>query len=123
MTKISKSVGVKVCKDCDGKGVLLKSIRHHSFNNPHCEGPHCKALLVDICSTCNGHKKFSWIDQIIRKKPDLEVIFNQSLLKEIEMITQKKVRTISLSVDVPGSVCLATAISLASKEEKNARNL
>jgi hypothetical protein len=79
--------GYEVCEKCNGRGILLNTIRNHWVDNSLCHyHGTCGNVLVDICSICCGYGEVSWLDRAISKKYDLssEIISRVHLqLKEI----------------------------------------
>jgi len=61
--------GYYTCDKCNGRGVLLNTLRNHWIGNKRCDHPgSCKNILIDICPVCGGLGQVLWIDRIIRKE-------------------------------------------------------
>jgi DnaJ-class molecular chaperone len=100
--------GYNTCEKCNGRGVLLNTLRNHWIGNAKCLSPgKCKNVTIDICKWCYGEGKILWIDRVIVKKKNIlycqqdqvQRIFGQ--LKEILEFSN-----ISSSGDMPGALTI-----------------
>lgn len=97
---------LETCEKCNGRGILLETLKPHNYNNPHCSNKTlCPHFLINICPECRGHGTFFWIDNIFRRFP-LKTTLKESSRIEIEKIIKKKILLTRLSSDISDSYYL-----------------
>ncbi len=107
---------MEVCKICNGKGVLLETLRSHSKDNPNCGGE-CPNLLIELCPNCLNNREIDWVKEITRNITPCSILTSE-VIEEIEKITGKIIFSVVFSYDAKDNLFIT-----AYEGESNEKNI